>query len=86
VRPLSGDTWGLNCRSVNGSCPIMSPSCPGLSPIHTPSERSPGQSIGTISLTAVLEIVKQWLQGCMGRCRWLAQGINSLRKRGQRQC
>ncbi|XP_072225392.1 centriolar coiled-coil protein of 110 kDa-like isoform X2 [Leuresthes tenuis] len=44
VRPLSGDTWGLNCRSVNGSCPIMSPSCPGLSPIHTPSERSPGQT------------------------------------------
>ncbi|KAM4531914.1 centriolar coiled-coil protein of 110 kDa isoform 2-T3 [Odontesthes bonariensis] len=45
VRPLSGDTWGLNCRSVNGSCPIMSPSCPGLSPTHTPSERSPGHSI-----------------------------------------
>ncbi|XP_005925423.1 centriolar coiled-coil protein of 110 kDa [Haplochromis burtoni] len=24
----------------------MSPSCPGLSPVHTPSERSPGHSIG----------------------------------------
>ncbi|KAM9745551.1 centriolar coiled-coil protein of 110 kDa isoform 1-T1 [Menidia menidia] len=48
VRPLSGDTRGLNCRPVSGCCPIMSPSCPGQSPIHTPSERSPGHSIGSL--------------------------------------
>ncbi|KAM3863895.1 centriolar coiled-coil protein of 110 kDa [Diretmus argenteus] len=40
-RPLSGDR-----RSVGDSYPVMSPSCPGLSPAHTPSERSPGHSIG----------------------------------------
>ncbi|XP_069558904.1 centriolar coiled-coil protein of 110 kDa-like isoform X1 [Brachyistius frenatus] len=46
VRPLSADTCGWNCRSVSDSCTVMSPSCPGLSPSHTPSERSPGHSIG----------------------------------------
>uniref|UniRef100_A0A1A7WPW0 Centriolar coiled coil protein 110kDa n=1 Tax=Iconisemion striatum TaxID=60296 RepID=A0A1A7WPW0_9TELE len=28
--------------SCGRSCPVMSPSCPGLSPIHTPAERSAG--------------------------------------------
>ncbi|XP_061568050.1 centriolar coiled-coil protein of 110 kDa-like isoform X2 [Cololabis saira] len=42
--PVSGETCGWSRRSVSGSCPVMSPSCPGLSPIHTPSERSPGHS------------------------------------------
>ncbi|KAM6905262.1 centriolar coiled-coil protein of 110 kDa isoform 2-T2 [Xenentodon cancila] len=42
--PVSGDLCGWSRRSGNGSCPVMSPSCPGLSPIHTPSERSPGHS------------------------------------------
>lgn len=46
VRPLSADASGWNCRSTNDRHPIMSPSCPGLSPVHTPSERSPGHSIG----------------------------------------
>ncbi|KAK5885006.1 hypothetical protein CesoFtcFv8_018764 [Champsocephalus esox] len=46
VRPLSGEACGWNCRSVSDSRPIVSPSCPGLSPAHTPSERSPGHSIG----------------------------------------
>ncbi|XP_029292629.1 centriolar coiled-coil protein of 110 kDa isoform X2 [Cottoperca gobio] len=46
VRPLSADACGWNCRSVSDSRPIVSPSCPGLSPAHTPSERSPGHSIG----------------------------------------
>ncbi|XP_044037097.1 centriolar coiled-coil protein of 110 kDa-like [Siniperca chuatsi] len=46
VRPLSGDACGWSCRSVSDSCPVVSPSCPGLSPAHTPSERSPGHSIG----------------------------------------
>ncbi|XP_029944969.1 centriolar coiled-coil protein of 110 kDa isoform X2 [Salarias fasciatus] len=45
VRPLSGDAGGWNRRSVN-SCPLVSPSCPVLSPIHTPSERPSGNSIG----------------------------------------
>ncbi|KAJ4931692.1 hypothetical protein JOQ06_010132 [Pogonophryne albipinna] len=46
VRPLSGEACGWNCRSVSDSRPIVSPSCPGLGPAHTPSERSPGHSIG----------------------------------------
>uniref|UniRef100_UPI0037E7B3E7 centriolar coiled-coil protein of 110 kDa-like isoform X2 n=1 Tax=Semicossyphus pulcher TaxID=241346 RepID=UPI0037E7B3E7 len=46
VLSLSGDACGWSCRSVIDSCPVMSPSCPGLSPAHTPSERSPGHSIG----------------------------------------
>ncbi|XP_070704760.1 centriolar coiled-coil protein of 110 kDa-like [Pempheris klunzingeri] len=46
MRPLSGDACGWSCRSVSDSCPAVSPSCPGLSPAHTPSERSPGHSIG----------------------------------------
>ncbi|XP_038556361.1 centriolar coiled-coil protein of 110 kDa-like [Micropterus salmoides] len=46
VRPLSGDACGWHCRSVSDSCPVVSPPCPGLSPAHTPSERSPGHSIG----------------------------------------
>ncbi|XP_040919088.1 LOW QUALITY PROTEIN: centriolar coiled-coil protein of 110 kDa-like [Toxotes jaculatrix] len=46
VRPLSGDAYGWNRGSVSDSYPVMSPSCPGLSPVHTPSERSPGHSIG----------------------------------------
>ncbi|XP_031616285.1 centriolar coiled-coil protein of 110 kDa-like [Oreochromis aureus] len=46
VRPLSVDACGWNRRSASDCRPIMSPSCPGLSPVHTPSERSPGHSIG----------------------------------------
>ncbi|XP_034395835.1 centriolar coiled-coil protein of 110 kDa-like [Cyclopterus lumpus] len=46
VRPLSGDACGWNCRSVNDSRPVVSPSCPGLSPVHTPSEPSPRHSTG----------------------------------------
>ncbi|KAL7377920.1 hypothetical protein ABVT39_006210 [Epinephelus coioides] len=46
VRPLSGDACGWNCMSVSDSRPAVSPSCPGLSPAHTPSERSPGHNIG----------------------------------------
>ncbi|XP_071329759.1 centriolar coiled-coil protein of 110 kDa-like isoform X2 [Trachinotus anak] len=46
VRPLSADACGWNRRSVSDSCSVVSPSCPGLSPAHTPSERSPGHSIG----------------------------------------
>ncbi|XP_032393929.1 centriolar coiled-coil protein of 110 kDa [Etheostoma spectabile] len=47
VRPLSGDVCGWNCRSVSDSRPVVSPSCPGLSPAHThTSERSPGHSKG----------------------------------------
>lgn len=46
VRPLSADACGWSCRSMIDSCPVVSPSCPGLSPAHTPSERSPGHSIG----------------------------------------
>uniref|UniRef100_A0A1A8I7J6 Centriolar coiled coil protein 110kDa n=1 Tax=Nothobranchius kuhntae TaxID=321403 RepID=A0A1A8I7J6_NOTKU len=38
--PVGGDSRGRGCRS--GSCPVMSPSCPGLSPIHTPADRSAG--------------------------------------------
>ncbi|XP_024128643.1 uncharacterized protein LOC112146843 isoform X2 [Oryzias melastigma] len=37
---------GWNCRSVNSSCPAISPSCPGLSPVRTPSELSPGHTLG----------------------------------------
>ncbi|XP_074553611.1 centriolar coiled-coil protein of 110 kDa isoform X2 [Halichoeres trimaculatus] len=44
VRPLSADSSGWSCRSVNR--PVMSPSCPGLSPVPSPAERSPGHSIG----------------------------------------
>ncbi|XP_054891128.1 centriolar coiled-coil protein of 110 kDa-like [Poeciliopsis prolifica] len=44
-RPRSGDTFDWSHRSVSGSCPIMSPSCPGLSPIHT-SERTSGHTLG----------------------------------------
>ncbi|KAK1877755.1 Centriolar coiled-coil protein of 110 kDa [Dissostichus eleginoides] len=46
VRPLGEEACGWNCRSVSDSRPIVRPSCPGLSPAHTPSERSPGHSIG----------------------------------------
>ncbi|XP_028311295.1 centriolar coiled-coil protein of 110 kDa isoform X2 [Gouania willdenowi] len=45
-RPLSADSCGWSRRSVSDSCPIMSPSCPGLSPIHTPSERPLLHNIG----------------------------------------
>ncbi|MEQ2243509.1 hypothetical protein ILYODFUR_007691 [Ilyodon furcidens] len=45
-RPTSGGTFDWSYRSVSGSCPIMSPTCPGLSPIHTPSERTSGHAIG----------------------------------------
>ncbi|XP_028267840.1 centriolar coiled-coil protein of 110 kDa isoform X2 [Parambassis ranga] len=44
VRPLSADA--RSCRAVTDSCPVMSPSYPRLSPAHTPSERSPGNTIG----------------------------------------
>ncbi|TMS15381.1 Centriolar coiled-coil protein of 110 kDa [Larimichthys crocea] len=40
------DACGWTCRSTSDSCPVVSPPCPGLSPAHTPSERSPGHSIG----------------------------------------
>ncbi|XP_019957321.2 centriolar coiled-coil protein of 110 kDa [Paralichthys olivaceus] len=46
VRPLGGDGYGWHRRSVSDSCPVVSPSCPGLSLAHTPSERSPGHSRG----------------------------------------
>uniref|UniRef100_A0A3P9HK68 Centriolar coiled-coil protein 110 n=1 Tax=Oryzias latipes TaxID=8090 RepID=A0A3P9HK68_ORYLA len=46
VQPLSEDPCGWNCRCVNSSCPAISPSCPGLSPVRTPSELSPGHSLG----------------------------------------
>uniref|UniRef100_A0A3B4YE11 Centriolar coiled-coil protein 110 n=1 Tax=Seriola lalandi dorsalis TaxID=1841481 RepID=A0A3B4YE11_SERLL len=46
VLPLSGDACGWNRRSVSDSFAAVSPSCPGLSPAQTPSERSPGHSIG----------------------------------------
>ncbi|XP_008284812.1 centriolar coiled-coil protein of 110 kDa [Stegastes partitus] len=47
VLPLAGDGGcGWNRRSVSENGPVMSPSCPGLSPTHTPCERSPGHSIG----------------------------------------
>ncbi|CAN9505254.1 unnamed protein product [Ophioblennius macclurei] len=46
VRPHTGDAGGWSRRPVNNSCPVMSPSCPALSPIHTPSERPSGHSIG----------------------------------------
>lgn len=49
-RPLSGNAGGRDRRSVGDSFPVLSPSCPGLSPAHTPSERSPGQTLGIISL------------------------------------
>ncbi|XP_075998750.1 centriolar coiled-coil protein of 110 kDa isoform X2 [Genypterus blacodes] len=46
-RPLSGgDAWGQSRRSVSDSCPVFSPTCPGLSPAHTPSEPSPGHTLG----------------------------------------
>ncbi|KAM4598295.1 LOW QUALITY PROTEIN: centriolar coiled-coil protein of 110 kDa [Polymixia lowei] len=45
-RPLSGDSGGREFRSVSDSYPVLSPSCPGLSPAHTPAEWSPGHSIG----------------------------------------
>ncbi|KAJ0058053.1 hypothetical protein NL108_007323 [Boleophthalmus pectinirostris] len=40
-RPLSADASGWS-----HTCPIISPSCPHLSPAHHPSERSPGHSFG----------------------------------------
>ncbi|XP_026216665.1 centriolar coiled-coil protein of 110 kDa [Anabas testudineus] len=46
VRPLSGDRCDGNRRCVTESCPLVSPSCPRLSPAHTPSERSSGHSTG----------------------------------------
>ncbi|XP_037544475.1 centriolar coiled-coil protein of 110 kDa-like [Nematolebias whitei] len=46
VRPVSGDSCVWTYRSVSGSCPVMSPSCPRLSPIHTPSEQSAGHTLG----------------------------------------
>ncbi|XP_063759065.1 centriolar coiled-coil protein of 110 kDa-like isoform X2 [Eleginops maclovinus] len=46
VQPLSMDACGWNCISASDSRPIVNPSCPGLSPAHTQSERSPGHSIG----------------------------------------
>lgn len=54
VRPLSADVSGWNRRSVNDICPVISPSCPTLSPAHTPSERSPGHSFGTTTTVHIL--------------------------------
>ncbi|KAF7654115.1 hypothetical protein LDENG_00073860 [Lucifuga dentata] len=46
-QPLSGgEACGRNHRSLSDTCPVLSPSCPGLSPSHSPSERSPGHSTG----------------------------------------
>ncbi|XP_056144444.1 centriolar coiled-coil protein of 110 kDa-like [Lampris incognitus] len=45
-RNTSEDTGGQEQRSVSDSYAVVSPSCPRLSPAHTPSERSPGHSIG----------------------------------------
>ncbi|XP_053298908.1 centriolar coiled-coil protein of 110 kDa [Pleuronectes platessa] len=44
VRPLNGDGYAWNRRSVSDSCPVVSPS--GHSLAHTPTERSPGHSRG----------------------------------------
>ncbi|XP_047428870.1 centriolar coiled-coil protein of 110 kDa-like [Mugil cephalus] len=67
VRPLSGDAGKWNRRSVNDICPVMSPSCPGLSPSHTPPDKSPGHSIAfpgpvpcTVSSTSVQPPVYLW--------------------------
>ncbi|XP_026181306.1 centriolar coiled-coil protein of 110 kDa [Mastacembelus armatus] len=46
VQPLSGDSCDWSRRSVSDSSPVVSPSCPGLSPAHTPSDRLSGFSIG----------------------------------------
>ncbi|KAM7386876.1 hypothetical protein PAMA_009484 [Pampus argenteus] len=46
MQPLSGDACRWNRRSVSDSFPAVSPSCPRLSPAHTPAERSPGHSKG----------------------------------------
>ena len=52
VRPLSGDGYAWNHRSVSDSCPVVSPSCHSLA--HTPSERSPGHSRGTTSQCSLI--------------------------------
>ncbi|KAM9393073.1 centriolar coiled-coil protein of 110 kDa-like [Pholidichthys leucotaenia] len=46
VRPLSADVSAWTPRPMNDICPIMSPSCPGLSPTHATYDRSSGHSIG----------------------------------------
>lgn len=62
MRPLSVDACGWNRRSANDCRPIMSPSCPGLSPVHTPSERSPGHSIGIVLINYYAQDCKKCLQ------------------------
>ncbi|XP_068192911.1 centriolar coiled-coil protein of 110 kDa-like isoform X2 [Antennarius striatus] len=42
VQPLGGDAYGWTGRSVADRCPIVSPSCPGLKLVYTPSEPLPG--------------------------------------------
>ncbi|XP_034045989.1 centriolar coiled-coil protein of 110 kDa-like [Thalassophryne amazonica] len=42
---LSGHACRWNWRSVSDNCAVMSPSCPGISPAHTPSEPSPGHGL-----------------------------------------
>lgn len=62
-RPLSADASGWNPRLVSDPCPIMSPSCPRLSPAHTPSGRSPGHNIGFLSPVtspSILTPVSTW--------------------------
>lgn len=59
-RPLSADASGWNHRLVSDPCPIMSPSCPRLSPAHT---TSPGHNIGFLSPAtspSVLSPVTTW--------------------------
>uniref|UniRef100_A0A665V3D2 Centriolar coiled-coil protein 110 n=1 Tax=Echeneis naucrates TaxID=173247 RepID=A0A665V3D2_ECHNA len=58
VWPLSGDAGGWNRRSVGDSCSVVSPSCPGLSPAPTPSDRSPGHTRGTISPSSFISVLQ----------------------------
>lgn len=47
MRQISGDACGW-------ACPVVSPSCPGLSPARAPSDQSPGHSKGTTSPCSLL--------------------------------
>lgn len=85
-RPLSADASGWNHRLVTDLCPIMSPSCPKLSPAHTPSERSPGHSIGFLSPAispSIMTPISTWgpnWTGSKPRAR-LSQGITAEEQR-----
>lgn len=61
-RPLSADSSGWNHRLMGDPCPIMSPSCPRLSPTHTPKQ-SPGHNLGFLSPAtspSILTPVSSW--------------------------